>query len=331
MKRYYIKYFRVPAVFAALSAFLFILYAAWTPGSDPEAALLNRNANGMWISHGWIGDDVWFEKYNKDFDEYRSEQSFARLESLVKRLEIVYLFPHLCPTSSNGAIPGYNRRQIEKTAALKNVKILPWIGGVNGLHVHLAETSWRNRFTKSVKNMLARNPELAGVHINIEPLKSGTSEYINLLSEIRDAIGREKLLSIAAYPPPTFWQQVDEVHWSEKFYNDISEHVDQFVVMMYDTSIDYRKFYIHTYKQWVNEVLDWSGKKDVLFGIPAYEDKSVEYHNPAVENIQTAISGLSAGLLKRESTANYLGISIYAGWTLDENEVGCLMEAIGTK
>ncbi len=144
-------------------------------------------------------------------------------------------------------------------------------------------------------------------------------------------MSKDQILSIAAYPPPTFWQQVDEVHWSKEFYNAVSEHADQLVVMMYDTAIDYKKIYIHTYKSWVSEVLAWSNKKDVLFGIPAYEDTGVAYHNPSVENVYTAMSGLSAGIRINESRSNYRGISIYADWTLQEHEKAYLVEALGIK
>jgi hypothetical protein len=325
------KYLRIPAACASASIVLILVYAIWSPGFDPKQVPLNRHTNGIWMSHGWIGDDQWFKRNQREPNRYHSPESLSRLKTLITDLDIVYLYPHLSPALTDGSLPGYNRQQIEKIASITNVMVMPWVGGVNGTHVLLDQESWRRSFTQSIADLLSGNPELAGIHVNIEPLRSGSYKYVILLSEIRQAIGPEKILSIAAYPPPTFWQQVDEVHWSREFYSEVSEHADQLVLMMYDTAIDYKKIYINTYKSWVSEVLAWSNSKDVLFGIPAYEDLDVDYHNPAVENIRTAMSGLSAGIKLNESKSNYRGISIYADWTLQDHEKTYIIEALGMK
>jgi len=45
------------------------------------------------------------------------------------------------------------------------------------------------------------------VHINIEPMTSGDANFLALLDELRSALPKEKLISIAAYPPPTRFQR----------------------------------------------------------------------------------------------------------------------------
>jgi hypothetical protein len=325
------KYLRIPILFATIVLLTLALYFFWSPGIDPTKVGLNRHTNGIWISHGWIGDDTWFVSNQRDPDKYHSQNAFAKLKTIIDDLHIVYLYPHLCPTNPDGTLPGINPQQVTRLASLGKVKILPWVGGVNGIHVHLGDHAWRKSFSSSILELLSNNPKLHGIHLNIEPLKSGTKEYISLLRDVRASLSSDQILSVAAYPPPTFWQQVDEVHWSKQFYNAVSEYADQLVVMMYDTAIDYKKIYINTYKSWVSEVLAWSNSKDVLFGIPAYEDTGVEYHNPSVENVFTAMSGLSAGIRISKSRSNYRGISVYADWTLEEHEKNYLVEALGIR
>ena len=89
--------------------------------------------------------------------------------------------------------------------------------------------------------------------------------------------------------------------------------------MMYDTSIKYKKFYQHLMKSWTVEVLNWSEGMDVLLGVPAYYDKGVGYHNPDIENLLNALSGIHAGLSRCEKIpSNYQGISLYCEWEMDE-------------
>jgi hypothetical protein len=38
--------------------------------------------------------------------------------------------------------------------------------------------TWRERFRTSVHSLLTKHPRLAGVHINIEPLRSGDPDFL---------------------------------------------------------------------------------------------------------------------------------------------------------
>src|SRR6185295_20422448 len=103
-------------------------------------------------------------------------------------------------------------------------------------------------------------------------------DFLRLLDELHAALPKGKLLSIAAYPPPTRWHPYPDVHWDEVYFRQVSSHADQMVVMMYDTSLKVPKIYQSLMASWTREVLAWSGEKPVLLGLPAYEDANVEYH-----------------------------------------------------
>ena len=84
---------------------------------------------------------------------------------------------------------------------------------------------------------------MAGVHINIEPMPSSNPHFLTLLEELSNAIPEGKILSVAAYPPPSLWHPMKEVHWDESYYRQVSSQTDQLAVMMYDTAIHFPKVY----------------------------------------------------------------------------------------
>lgn len=78
---------------------------------------------------------------------------------------------------------------------------------------------------------------------------------------------------------------------------------------------------------WTKEVIDWSGDTAVLFGVPAYDDSGVDYHDPDSENLLHAIRGINAGLNSyQELPKNYRGISIYAEWTMTPSDEQTLQD-----
>ena len=127
---------------------------------------------------------------------------------------------------------------------------------------------------------------------------------------------RNTLSSAAAYPPPTGWHRFPEVHWRLIYIRRLARNCDQMAVMMYDTAIPLEKFYIKLMTDWTDQLARAfrSGKCELLLGIPAYDDAGVGYHHTRVENISSALRGISASEIK--SNAN--GIAIYCEWEMDE-------------
>ena len=55
---------------------------------------------------------------------------------------------------------------------------------------------------------------------------------------------------------------------------------------------------------------------EILLGVPAYEDAGVGYHYPAVENISSALSAISASPFAK----NINGLAIYCEWEMTDNK-----------
>jgi spore germination protein YaaH len=159
------------------------------------------------------------------------------------------------------------------------------------------------------------------VQVNIEPMPNGDEAFPVLLAELKAALPDGKILSVAAYPPPTRWHPFVEVHWDEEYSREIARHADLLVPMMYDTSIRLGKPYQRLMARWTQQILDWAGNTEVLLGVPAYGDAGVGYHHPEVENLRNALRGIHAGLRLMPSLPDgYLGVSIYCEWEMDDQK-----------
>ncbi len=304
---------------AGLSA---LAYTIWTPGSIVLDGSHDVQTNGIWLQHGWLGDDAWFQRYKKNPARFRNTQKILALKKLLVAHNIRDLYPHLSPCRKSGEIAAVHPRQARQfLLIMDDLRVIPWVGGVYGTHAFPESPAWRKGFMRSIRDLLDTYPALAGVHVNIEPLTSGNESYLKLLQEMRQQLAPGKILSVAAYPPPTFYQQTLDVHWEKTFYAKVAGEVDQMVIMMYDTSLRFQKLYQHLMASWTREVLGWCGTTDVLLGLPAYDDPGVKYHYPHVENLKNSLLGIHTGLKSyTRLPRNYKGIAIYSDWEMDPDE-----------
>jgi hypothetical protein len=298
-------------------------YAAWRPGIDIRDGRHDLGKNGIWLSHGWLGADSWFVENGKtnELSTFRASQKIQALAELLRRHHIKDVFPHLCPSDPYGNLPPMDSAQADRfLAAFSDFRVMPWIGGPAGPSTRIANAKWRASFIQGITNLLNAHPAFAGVQINIEPLSSGDKDFLVLLEQIHAALPKGKLLSVAAYPPPTRWQPTLEVHWEKNYFSEVAQRCDQMAVMMYDTGIRVPKIYEHLMADWTTETLLWSEGKPVLLGVPAYDDADAEYHKPKVENLRTALRGIHEGLNATTPPANYQGVAIYCEWETDAEE-----------
>ena len=302
-------------------------YQLWSPGLDLRDGSHDRGNNGIWIQHGWLGHDEWFAANKRDVTKFRNVDRIAALADQLKQHNIRDVFPHLCPCDAKGNIAKWDDAQVGRFLdGFDNFRVMPWIGGVLDRQARPDDPAWRAAFCASVRQLLEKHPRLAGVHVNIEPLPSGHAGFLKLLDELKTALPADKILSVAAYPPPTRWHPFPEVHWEEEYFRAVAQRADHLAVMMYDTAIRYRKIYQSLMSAWTREVIAWSASKPVLLGVPAYDDADSGYHDPDIENLNNALRGIHAGLHSlREAAsgtlpANYQGIAIYCEWEMAQEE-----------
>lgn len=314
---------RTLAAGTGLLVLLAIGYFLWSPGMDVRDGRHDLGQNGIWISHGWLADDDWFVKNERtnQLGQYRDASNIRALAERFRTHNITDVFPHVCPAEVDGRLPPVDPKQVEIFLdEFAGFRVMPWIGGVNGSQVRAWVPRWRTTFVRSAVEMLSAHPRFAGVHLNVEPMTSGDTNFLVLLDELRLALPPGKLLSIAAYPPPMRQHPFEDVHWDEPYFREVAKRADQIAVMMYDTALRNPKFYQRIMALWTQEVLSWSENTPVLLGVPTYNDIGVEYHHPHVENLTNALKGIHRGLFRRELPSNYQGIAIYCDWETDASE-----------
>jgi hypothetical protein len=322
--------YRTLAAMALLTLLCAAGYAVWSPGRDVRDGRHDRGRNAVWLQHGWLGDDGWFERNGKRdrITHFRNPDTIRVLSDRLRTHRITDLFPHLCPSDPDGRIPPIDAPQAGQFLhEFRTFRVMPWIGGILNSSAFPDDARWRKAFATSARDLLTAHPGFAGVHINIEPCPSGNTGFLALLDDLRASLPPGKALSVAAYPPPTRWHPHPEVHWDEAYYREVARRADQLAVMMYDTSLRLEKPYRHLMASWTNEALDWSAPSQVLLGLPAYDDAGSGYHHPDVENLRSGLSGIHAGLARRDPLpANYQGIAIYSEWEMDESEWNVLRD-----
>jgi len=295
----------------------------WNPGLDVRDGRHDLGHNGIWLGHGWLGGDDWFIRNEKtnEIARFRDPTRIRELAERLRQCHITDVFPHLCPAEPDGRLPSVDPEQVERFLdAFAGFRVIPWIGGPNGSSARLHKAGWRAAFTTNVRSLLVAHPRLAGVQINVEPLASGDTSFLQLLEELRAALPEGQLLSVAAYPPPTRWHPYADVHWDEKYFHEVAGRSDQLAVMMYDAALRIPKTYQHLMADWTSEVLAWSEGKPVLLGVPTYEDADVGYHDPKVENLTNALLGIHRGLSRQPLPTNYQGVAIYSEWETSDSE-----------
>jgi hypothetical protein len=277
----------------------------------------------MWLQHGWLGDDGWFTRNHKQdrIPQFRDPARIAELAQRLREHHVTDVFPHLAPAQPGGALQPVDPEQTERfLQGMEGFRVMPWVGGVLNDQCFPKIPGWRAAFIHSIQELLQAHPRLSGIHLNIEPWPSGNPELLTLLDELRAALPPGKVLSVAAYPPPTRWHPYPEVHWEQDYYREVARRADQLAVMMYDTALHTRKVYAWLMARWTREILAWSGQTPILLGLPAYDDAGVGYHHPDVENVSTGLWGIHAGLDSEPLAPNYQGVALYSDWELDTSE-----------
>ena len=302
-----------------------IAYLAWSPGQTVRDGRHDLRTNGIWLQHGWLGADEWFTRYHKDTTRFRTDEKVEALAGVLAGHGVKYVFPHLCPCSPDGKIAPADAVQTERVLDhFGNFQVLPWIGGILNNHCFPDSPAWRSNFVASATELLQVHPRLAGVHLNIEPWPNGSAGLLCLLEELHQAMPAGKTLSLAAYPPPTRWHPSLQVHWKEDYFRQVAQRTDQVVPMLYDTALRVPKVYQRVAAGWAPELLDWAGGKQVLLGVPAYEDAGVGYHYRYVENLPNALPAVHAGLARCTSLpTNYAGVAIYCEWEMTPQKWAC--------
>lgn len=285
-------------------------------GNAPGA--LDRGENGLWMRRHWLHESP-----------ARAEIS-ALAESLRAR-GITRIYPFLGPMDGQGW-PGWRSKAgfvrydpagagaflAEFHRIAPEIRVLPWTGGIRERDVNLQDEAQRSAFLEHVRRLVALGAD--GVHLNIEPVPSGASGYLEFLRAVKAAIG-DRTLSVAAYPPPLPGDPDNEAHWQMPFMREVCRSADELAFMAYNTGSASATAFETLIAAWTRELAAAlpqrkAGGCEWLMGVPAYDEEE-EYHRPDVETVEHSLKGIAAGLRASGRPESFRGVAIYASFTAD--------------
>jgi hypothetical protein len=302
------------------------LLAAWLGSGEPlassaKAGEFDLGDNGIWLRRHWM-------------HEAPTREEIAELASNLRARGIRRIYPFLGPMDANGW-PGWRSKAglvryvpehagaflAEMKRIAPDIRVIPWTEGNLNADVRLDDKVQRRGFVEHARQLIALGAD--GIHLNVEPLPSWSPGYRELLREVKATIG-DRMLSIAAYPPPTPLHPFPEVHWELPFLRDVCMDADELAIMAYDTSVTSPPVFRDLISRWTHELVSnlpspSAGGCEWLMGVPTYDDDT-GYHRPDVETIEYSLEGIIAGLRGAPRPDHFRGVAIYASFTTDERK-----------
>lgn len=300
-------------------------------------AHFNRGENAVWLEHTWAGDP-------------HSAADFNTLAARLAREQVAYVFAHVGPLASDGTIPperfSYAAEMVQALKQrLPGVRVLAWIGQLERASgqpanqtVDLSDPNTRQRIAATAA-YFAGPLGFDGVHYDIEPMLNNSPHLLDLFDVTRAVLPPGKLLSTSA----PMWAPNAHVAewlasslgkgaglWTSYYYAAVATHVDQLVVMDYNTAIPNGPLYSLYVKQQTQNILaavrSARHPPQVLIGLPSYSGDGAWFHASA-ENLDTGLAGVVAGLNSERETAPFVGVAIYrfattgdAAWSAYERQ-----------
>jgi hypothetical protein len=298
---------------------ILIVFWGWTP-ADFSNPTCRFTQNAAWISVDWT---------SKPIDPIAIRQ----LAENAKARSLKYLFPYISYLRSDGSFsPSYQHADDFVNMFRKfnkDVQLLAWIGlplsndrsiGVQGW-IDLSEPDTREQIVQFIADQVGQSG-FDGVHINAETVQNSDPYFLNLLDEVRLALGRDKLISISgSHWVPEYINVLPVIRnfrWTSSYYQEVSQRAEQIVTMTYDSYT----FHPMLYRLWMREQVKGissslnNSDAELLIGISVSQEKT-RSHQPAVENLANGLAGLCAGLTDPKAVQ---GIAVYADWEFSQLE-----------
>jgi hypothetical protein len=286
---------------------------------DPAQGTHTRGRDAVWLGHAWV-------------DGRRDESDLARLKRRIAGTGIRDLYVHTGPLEFDGTLRTgrYPRAKwlLEAVAReLPDVRVQAWLGQIvvydeadAGRGLVLPDPEARAEIVDSARQVM--DAGFDGVHLDIEPLRSGNGDYLRLLDRLAPAV-RERggVLSVAAH-------QIDPVPgghalagmltpdgrtkwWSRDFFGQVARRVDQIAVMSYDTWTPLESLYGGYVAQQTELALENAPDDvDVLMGLPFYHTDTLG-REPEAETVPAAVRGVRLGLSREERDRERFGVALY--------------------
>lgn len=297
------------------------------------SAVVDAKENATWIKSTFF----------RGFDPVTKKKLVVRdIEDLATRLKnnhIRYAYIFSGPFDNNGHLPEYvfSKQAKESITTLKKVypelKILPWIGGVQNKTVHLEQPEWvKNAINDMMK--FVKDVSVDGIHLDLEYVlypekkfnhkKLSVDRYgmhwVNFHKLLRLALPREFLSSVVVSTAS------GTKPWKHKHsFNEIKEIspiVNQISFMFYETNIHELKTYRENLLEQLQQIKKLKSEfnqktPQYLIGIGTFDAQKelLSYRDLRFENLLTTLKllrELDQEVSPKRSIVD--GLAVYCEW-----------------
>lgn len=294
--------------------------------------------NAAWIK------STYFRGYDPITKKLHSTKDVEQLATRLKTNNLKYAYIFAGPYQKDGHLPDYafSKKAKESIAILKKiypeVKILPWIGGVQNKTVYLERKEWvENAIFDTVK--LIKNMPIDGIHLDLEyVLYPGAKFNDNKLSaekysrhwvlfhkEIRQALPESFISSVivstaSGTKPWKHKQKLDEI-------KEISSSIDQISFIFYETSLMDLKNYDDSLKEQILMIKELkslpTNRIQYLIGLGIFnEEQNLKaYRDLGFKNLPLTLGLLQEienNVAPQETIVD--GFAIFCEWMTTERE-----------
>ncbi|WP_307852240.1 glycoside hydrolase family 18 protein [Streptomyces sp. b94] len=288
---------------------------------DPADGTYTRNRDAMWLGHAWV-------------DGRKDDADLAAFARRIENTGIRDLYVHTGPLEHDGTLPKARypkaRRLIDAVRReLPGVRVQAFLGdvlvteGTGGMR--LAEAGTRAAVVDSARQVLDAGYD--GVHLDLEPLRSGDRNYLSLLDDLRAVTrAQDAQLSVAAHqidPLPALHSVFgvfteNPKWWSQEFFGQVARRVDQIAVMTYDTAQPLEGTYGGYVAQQTSLALEATPPTThLLMGLPFYYESNFDHWGHA-ETVEAAVRGVRLGLSRTDADRKLFGVAPYIDFAATE-------------
>lgn len=285
-----------------------------------------RSHNAAWLGLEWV-------------NQPNDDATIAQLADDLRTRHIDTVFVYASYLRDDGTFNPTHSHAVSFISQVKRtypeLSVQGWIGlplsgsaalsGIRG-YVDLTDPQTRGMIATFCSALITEG-QFDGIHLDPEPVRSEDANVLALLEDVRSAIGREAVLSIAArrivpagLNRASGW--LEQWAWSAAYYREVSRRVDQVAVMTYDSAIPvaplYRWFTRGQVMATTQALQDEA--VELYMGVPTSEERTLT-HWPSAENMTSGLLGVTDGLADPGSRPSVLtGVAIYPEWETDALE-----------
>lgn len=249
--------------------------------------------NRTWLEYAWVSTPVNQDAVQRLGERLRTNQITAvYLEAAAWRtdgtlLDGEYITPFVAALRE----------------AFPEIRILLWLRMAGG---EIAQPQYRTAAI-DLAGRAVRSWGLDGVQLNGRALITDSEAYIQLVRDLRDAMGSQKTLSVTVPPDriPTdpaipIGPVVDpNLTWSVDYKQRVAlVGVDEIVIMAHGSGLvdsgQYQVWVTYQVQSYIEVLAELDRPADIVVALPTYD--AAPEHDPAVESISPAAQGVKRGI-----------------------------------